>query len=121
MGMFAGRIWRDDCFDPSLREFLAQAVGVIGAVGENSLGPMAHCEQATRSDEVVDVAGCDQQYVRAADIIGQRMDFGRLSAARAADGVVEGPPFAPAAERWALVYVESTEADPYIPVDPVNA
>ncbi len=121
MGMLAGRIWRDDRFNPSLREFLAQAVGVIGPVGENSLGPMAHCEQATRSDEVVDVAGRDQQDVRAANIIGQRVDFGGLSAARAADGVVKGPPFAPAAERWTLMYVESTEADPYIPVDPVNA
>jgi hypothetical protein len=121
MGMLAGRIWRDDGLDPSLGEFLAQAVGIISPVGENSLGPMAHREQATHSDKVVDVAGCDQQDVGAADIIGQRVDFGRLSAARTADGVVEGPPFAPAAERWALMYVESTEADPYIPVDPVNA
>jgi hypothetical protein len=38
MGMLAGRIWRDHRLDPSLREFLAQAVGVIGPVGENSLG-----------------------------------------------------------------------------------
>ena len=97
--MLAGRIWRDDRFDPSQIELLAQAVGVIGAVGENSLGPMTHCEQAARSDEVVDVAGRNQQDVRAADIVGQRVDFGCLSAARAADGVVEGPPFAPAAER----------------------
>jgi len=103
MGMLAGRIWRDHRLDPSLREFLAQAVGVIGAVGENSLGLMAHCEQATHSDEVVDVTGRDQQDMGAADIIGQRVDFGRLTAARATDGVVKGPPFAPAAERWALM------------------
>jgi hypothetical protein len=51
----------------------------------------------------VDVAGRDQQYMWAADIVGQRVDFGRLSAARAPDGIVEGPPFAPAAERWALM------------------
>ena len=63
MGMLAGRIWRDDGLDPSLGEFLAQAVGIIGPVGENSLGPMAHREQATHSDKVVDVAGCDQQDV----------------------------------------------------------
>jgi hypothetical protein len=64
---------------------------------------MAHCEQATHSDEVVDVTGRDQQDMGAADIIGQRVDFGRLTAARATDGVVKGPPFAPAAERWALM------------------
>ena len=81
MGMLAGRVWRDDCPDPSLREFLAQAVGVIGPVGKNSFRTMTHCEQATGSDEVVDVAGRDQQNVGAADIIGQRVDFGRLTAA----------------------------------------
>jgi hypothetical protein len=36
-------------------------------------------------------------------IIGRRVDFRRLSASRATDGVVEGPPFAPAAERWVLI------------------
>jgi len=30
---------------------------------------------------------------RPADLVGQRVDFGRLSAARAADGVLEGPLF----------------------------
>jgi hypothetical protein len=45
MGMLAGRVWRDDCPDPSLREFLAQAVGIIGPVGQNSLGPMAVCTE----------------------------------------------------------------------------
>ena len=47
--------------------------------------------------------GVIRKATRTADIIGQRVDFGRLPAARAADGVVEGPPFAPAAERWALM------------------
>jgi hypothetical protein len=101
--MLAGRIWRDDRFDPPLGEFLAQAVGVIGPVGENTLGSMAHCEETARHGEVMDVAGRDQQDMGAADIVGQRMDFGRLAAVRAPDRVVEGPPFAPAAERWTLM------------------
>jgi len=121
MRVLAGWIWRDNRFDLPLREFLAQTVGVIGPVGENSFRLMAPREQAARSGQIVDVASRDQQDMGPTDIIGQRVDFGRLSAARAADGVVEGPPFAPAAERWALMYVESTEADPYIPVDPVKA
>lgn len=103
MGMLAGRIWRDDRCDPSLREFVAQAVGVVSPIGQNPFWPMAHCEQAAHADEVVDVAGRDQQDMRTSDVIGQCVDFGRLSAARATDGVVEGPPFAPAAERWALM------------------
>jgi hypothetical protein len=103
MGMLTGRIRRNDRFDLPLREFLAQAVGIISSVGKHSFGPMAHCEQAAYSDQVVDVAGRDQQNMGAADIIGQCVDFGRLAAARATDGVVEGPPFAPTAERWTLI------------------
>ena len=103
MRMLSGWIWWDHRLDPSLREFLTQTIGVIGPVGENCLGLMAHCQQTTDPDEVMDVAGRDQQDMGAADIIGQGVDFCRLSAARAAEGVVEGPPFAPAAERWALM------------------
>jgi hypothetical protein len=62
-------------FDPSLCKLLAQAVGIIGPVGENSLRPMAHCEQATHPDDVVDVAGRDQQDMGATDIISQRAYF----------------------------------------------
>jgi hypothetical protein len=36
MGTLAGRIWRDDRFDPSRREFLTQAGGVVGPVGKNT-------------------------------------------------------------------------------------
>jgi hypothetical protein len=103
VGMLAGRIWRDDPFDPSLREFLAQAVGVIGPVGGDTLGRWPIGSRLRAPGEVMDVAGCDQQDMGAADIVGQRMDFGRLAAARATDGVVEGPPFASAAERWTLM------------------
>ena len=44
----------------------------------------------------------------AAEIIGQGVDFRRPSAARGANGVIKSPPFAPAAERCALTWVEST-------------
>jgi hypothetical protein len=64
---------------------------------------MTHCEQAARSFKIVNVSGRDQQGAWAANLIGQRVDFGRLAAARATDCVVEGPLFAPAAERCALM------------------
>ena len=101
--MFTGRIWRDDRFDPPQREFLAQASGIIGSVGDYAFRPMTHGEQAAASVQVVNVPGRDQQSMWASNIVGQRVDFGRLSPTRAADGVVEGPPFAPDAERWALM------------------
>lgn len=33
----------------------------------------------------------------------------------------EGPPFAPAAERWTLMLVESIETDPHAPLCPLSA
>ena len=69
-------------------------------------GLMPHRQQAARSIKIVNVPGRNHQSTRAADVIGQGVDLGRLPAARTANGVIERPPFAPAAERWALMYVE---------------
>jgi hypothetical protein len=57
---------------------------------------------------------------RGAAIIAQRVDFGRAPTARGANGVMTSPPFAPAAERWALMCVEFTEPV-NTPLDPVRA
>ena len=67
------------------------------------------------------VARRNNECERAPQIICQRMDFGHAPAARAADRVVEGPPFAPAAERSALMYVELIAIVPTMPVEPVSA
>ena len=83
------------------RPVVAQAPGVVGAVGEET-GRVRTAEQTAGTDQVVGVAGREQQGSWTALVVGQRVDFGRSPAARAADGVGEGPPFAPAAERWAL-------------------
>lgn len=103
MRMFACRIGRDHRFDTPPGEFIAQAVGVIGSVGQQASRMAHHADQAACTDQIVRVARCDEEGDRTADLVGQRMDFGCLAAARPADGVVERPPFAPAAERWALM------------------
>jgi hypothetical protein len=69
----------------------------------------------------VTVAGGDQEGDRPATILGQRVDFGCTAAARAANRLFEVPPFAPAAERWALMWVESIDIVPIRPVEPVSA
>src|SRR6185437_12972678 len=97
--MLAGRIWRDNGRNPPPGKHLPQTFGIISAIGEKPLGLMPHREQAARSFEVVDVPGGDQQGARAANLVGQCVDLGRLPATRTTDGVVERPPFAPAAER----------------------
>ena len=100
--MLAGRIWRDHGFDAACGEFVAQALGVIGSIGQQAAWTADHADQIACTDQVVGVARGNQEGQGAADIIGQRVDFGRLPAARASDCIVEGPPFAPVAERWAL-------------------
>lgn len=87
----------------ALAQFIPQALCIISAVGKKPLGLMPSRQKATRPFEIVNVSCRDQQGMRAAEIVGQGVDLGRLPATRAADGVVERPPFAPAAERWALM------------------
>jgi hypothetical protein len=69
----------------------------------------------------VDIAGGQGKGDRTAVLIGQGVNLSRPSAARSADGVPEVPPFAPAAERCALTWVESTAAAPITPLEPVRA
>lgn len=52
---------------------------------------------------------------------GQGMDFGRPAAARAVDGLLIVPPFPPAAERCALMWVLSITTVPTMPVLPAIA
>lgn len=70
---------------------------------------------------MVAVAGRDQEGDRAAANHGERVDFCDAPAARAADRLLAVPPFASAAERWALICVESIDIVPIRPVEPVKA
>lgn len=101
--MLAGRVWRDDGLDPPPGKHFPQASGIVSAIREEPLGLLSHREQAARSFEVVNVPGRDQQGARTTNLVGQGVNLGRLPATRPADGVIERPPFAPAAERWALM------------------
>jgi hypothetical protein len=103
MRMLAGRIWRDHGLDTACGQFVAQAPGVVGSIGQQTAWVADHANQTARTDQIVGVARGNQEGKRTADIVGQRVNFGGLPAARAADCIVEGPPFAPAAERWALM------------------
>jgi hypothetical protein len=69
----------------------------------------------------VGVAGAEQQDARPSRGVGQRVDFCRAPAPRAADGFAVRPPFPPAAERWALIVELSIATVPKIPLDPVSA
>lgn len=118
--MLARGIGRDDGFCSSLGEPVAQTCSIIGAVGEQLVAGAAYGEQRLGAGQVVGIAGREDEGDRPTGVVAQRVDFGRASTARGANGVITSPPFAPAAERWALMWVEST--DPVnTPVEPVRA
>nr|WP_237718411.1 hypothetical protein [Rhodovulum sp. PH10] len=84
---------------PPLGEQAAEAVGVVGLVRDEAGDRPDPGDQRRRERDVVDVAGREQQNERPTAVIGQGVDFRRPPAARAADRLLEGPPFPPAAER----------------------
>lgn len=102
MWMLTGRIWRDHRLDMACGQFIAQAPGIVGSIGQRAARTVDHADQVASADQIIGVTRGNQEGQRTADIVNQRVDFGGLPAARAADCIVEGPPFAPAAERWAL-------------------
>ena len=119
--MLAGRIGRDHRLDTAPCQPIPQAVSVVCSVSEQPTRRRNRRQQFARRWQVMTIAGCDQEGDRPAAILGQRVDFGRAPTARAADRLLEVPPFAPAAERWALMWVESMDIVPIWPVEPVKA
>ena len=100
---------------------MAQAIGVVSLVGDEALDGADCRDQRRRKRDVVGIARREQKDMRAALNVGQGVDFRRSPAARAADGLAKGPPFPPAAERWALMCVLSIATVPMRPVEPVKA
>jgi len=119
--MLAGWVGRDDGFAAAFSQPVAQFSGIVGPVGEQPRGCRDALQQGGGADQVMDIARRQGEGDGAAALIGQGVNLSRPSAARSADGVLEVPPFAPAAERCALMWVESTAAAPITPLEPVRA
>jgi hypothetical protein len=119
--MLACRIWRDDGLGSTLSKPVTEAFGIVGTVCNETQRAGYHRQQSASTVEVVGIAWSELESEGPAAFVGQGVDFRRPAAPRAPDGVAEGPPFAPAAERWALMWVESTATVPTMPVAPVSA
>ncbi len=104
---FAGGIVGDHRHGPAFRHELPQCVAVIGGVGGAELGRRQRPEQANGRPDVSTLSRRDRKAQQTAERVGDGVDFGGAAAAGAADGLGFGPPFPPAAERWALAEVES--------------
>ena len=119
--MLARRIGRNDGLGTAFRQPIAQTVGVVGSIRDQPSGRRNRWQQIPCGGKIVAITGGDQERERTAAVFSQRVDFGGAPAARATDRLLEVPPFAPAAERWALTCVESIDIVPTRPVEPVSA
>lgn len=99
----AARSSGDDGHGPGLAQRAPERVSIIAFVAENVASAAHAGEQLGRSGHVGDVAGREHQRERAADDVGECVDLGRPTAARATDRLRFGPLFPPNAERWALM------------------
>lgn len=91
-----------DCLDLS-----AHGVGVVALVAMDQIGGGHLVEQGVGSDAIRDLPAGEQEGDGAAIPVGQGVDFGGATAARAADRLVPLPPFPPEAQRCAFTAEES--------------
>ena len=100
-------LWGNHRGDLAPVESVDQQIGVVSLIADQSLRIDA-VDQRLRASHIVGLPGREHQLDGVAKGIDERVDFGRQSAARAADGLVE-PPFlrAPALCWWARTIVAS--------------
>src|ERR687889_2322612 len=90
-------------------EVRPEPVGVEGLVAEQGAEGDA-LDQRPHADAVVALAGQQDEAHRVAEGVDQGDDLGGQPAARAADGLISSPPFAPIAFWWAVTMVPSIRA-----------
>jgi hypothetical protein len=78
-------------------------IGVVGTVCEEALEAPDPAEQGAREADIVDVAGRQEQDMGSATDIAQGVELARFAPARLTERLEVGPPFAPPAERCALM------------------
>lgn len=101
--MLARGVRRDDGLCAALFQPIAQRASIVGAVREQTATRPHDVEDSPCAGQIMDVARRERESDRPAEIVGQGVDFRRAPAARGANGMMMSPPFAPAAERCALM------------------
>jgi hypothetical protein len=86
-----------------LRQPITQLLSIIGPVSQQLPWCWRKPENGRGTYEIVRISCGNDQSARLSRLVSQRMDFGRTSPSGRSNGVVESPPFPPAAERWALM------------------
>lgn len=93
----------NDRDDGRLAQALSQCVRIVSLVGKKVSRAFQASQQMGRDRAVCRVAAGQHEGERAADHVGEGMDFGGLSAPRRPDGLIFRPPLPPWAERCALM------------------
>src|SRR4029079_12097960 len=106
-----GAAWmlRDDDLGPAMVEVGDDGVAVEGFVGDQPAEGQT-VDERSDADCIKAMAGQQNKADEVAERVGQRQNFGRHAAFRAADGLALRPPFAPCPWRWTLTIVASTIA-----------
>ena len=106
-GLGAGAVRGDRGVDVVRAQVRSEGIGVEGLVGDQDLGGQAADERFGLGD-VVRLAGGETNAQRIAERIDGDVQLGAQPPARAPDGLILSPPFAPAACWWARTMVESS-------------
>ena len=99
-------IWNDR-FGAALVQLLAQFGAVIGRVAEHALRWLHSSDQALCERAIVRLASSQQDGDKSSLSICECINLRVSPSARAANSLLLLPPLPPAAERWALMCVES--------------
>jgi len=94
--MLPRRVWRNDSLATAFIQPVAQPPGIIGTVCQEFLRRRDASQKLGNAGQIVGLAGRQAQRDGPSDLIGQGVNLGRPSAARASDGLGELPLF----RRW---------------------
>ena len=106
-GLGAGAFRGDHGDNAVGAQVCSEGIGVEGLVGDQDLGGQAADERFGLGD-VVRLAGGETNAQRIAERIDGDVQLGAQAPARAPDGLILSPPFAPAECWWARTMVESS-------------
>lgn len=80
-------------------DLVADRIAVVALVAMQDVGGVQLIEQGVSGDAIRDLAARQEERDRAAEFVGERVDFRRSAATGAANRLAELPPFPPEAQR----------------------
>ena len=108
MSFARGVVWDDRHGSPG-KQKRAKGIGIVGSVGHTDPPRRDAAHQRGCHFDITALARGQAKFDGSATAVGQYVDFGAATAARAADILAIRPPFPPADERCAFAVVLSMQ------------